>query len=102
MYPGDGVQAVLDGLAVLLVEVPVVGFGDLVGPQALAHVHGVRHGQHRAGVGRLELVHEADDPAELLDHAIELVGPDLEAGKVSDVLDVLAGELHDVLGSSTS
>jgi hypothetical protein len=78
----------------LLVEISLIGLGDDIGPQALAHVHGVGHGGDGARVSRLQLIDEFDDAAELLDYAIEFLQADLQSGQVSDLLDVLPGQFH--------
>ncbi len=97
-YPGNGIQAVRDRLAVLLVQVAVIGLRHLVGAQALTHIHRVRHGLHGAGVHCLQLIHKFDDTTKLLDHAVNFARPDLKAGEVRDLQDILAGEFHSVLG----
>ena len=52
------------------------------------------HRRHTACIGRLQLVHKAHDAAKFLDHAIDLAGTDLEAGKVGNVFHILTGQFH--------
>jgi hypothetical protein len=52
------------------------------------------HGRHAAGIGRLQLIDEAHDAPQLLDHAIDLIGANLEAGQMGNLLHILTSQFH--------
>ena len=77
-----------------MIKLAPILFANLVGPQALNHIHGVGHRLDAARVDRAHLVHEAKHRVQPLEHGGRLVVVDGNAGEAREAPHVVGGKRH--------